>query len=273
MCCTRLAENTGRKKSPKICHLCTITQLCRPLGILSHRTHYLELASRPTQRLWLHWVYIPTVTEDILLQPVLACCSTLEVFTIMRYINLHFTYLLHLHSWGMYRQSIRKKLVKSNTSSTCLQNMVNFSPATAEIGLLVCGTPANFNRFPVLASLLHQHRSTEVNQTLHDVWLSPGLAPYIYISGALVSWRNFDRCKIHSESKSCIILYWQCYCMALEQWASANFAAFSRGSHLYLAGRPSRWASAHILVLKAKQTIKFSDAISWNTILLTITNK
>jgi len=27
-----------------------------------------------------------------------------------------------------------------------------------------------------------------------------------------------------------------------------NFAAFSRGRHLHLAGRPSRWASAHILV-------------------------
>ena len=27
-----------------------------------------------------------------------------------------------------------------------------------------------------------------------------------------------------------------------------NFAALSRGCHLYLAGRPSRWALAHILV-------------------------
>ena len=35
------------------------------------------------------------------------------------------------------------------------------------------------------------------------------------------------------------------------QWSSGhqpNFAAFSRGRHLYSAGRPSRWASAHILV-------------------------
>ena len=27
-----------------------------------------------------------------------------------------------------------------------------------------------------------------------------------------------------------------------------NFAALNRGRHLYLAGWPSRWASAHILV-------------------------
>jgi len=31
-CCTRLAENTGRKKSPKIRHLRTIAQLCRAMS-------------------------------------------------------------------------------------------------------------------------------------------------------------------------------------------------------------------------------------------------
>jgi len=31
-------------------------------------------------------------------------------------------------------------------------------------------------------------------------------------------------------------------------WRQLNFAALSRGRHLYSAGRPSRWASAHILV-------------------------
>jgi len=32
MCCTRLAENTGCKKSPKIRHLHTIAQLCRAIS-------------------------------------------------------------------------------------------------------------------------------------------------------------------------------------------------------------------------------------------------
>ena len=54
----------------------------------------------------------------------------------------------------------------------------------AEIGLPVWGTPANFR---LLASLLHQCRSTEVIQTLHDVWQSPGLVHYVYILGALAS--------------------------------------------------------------------------------------
>jgi len=31
-------------------------------------------------------------------------------------------------------------------------------------------------------------------------------------------------------------------------WCQPNFAALNRGHHLYLAGRPSRWALAHILV-------------------------
>jgi len=61
--------------------------------------------------------------------------------------------------------------------------MVNFGPLAAEIGLPVWGTPANFNRFHILASLLHRRRSTDVNQTLHDVLASPGLIHYIYTIG------------------------------------------------------------------------------------------
>jgi len=58
---------------------------------------------------------------------------------------------------------------------------------SAEICLPVWGTrtPANFNGFRVLASLLQRCRSPEANQTLQDVWLSPALAHHIYISGAL----------------------------------------------------------------------------------------
>jgi len=54
----------------------------------------------------------------------------------------------------MYQQS-EKKLLSSNTSTTCPNNMVNFGPLTAEIGSGVWGTPTNFNGFCVLAALLH----------------------------------------------------------------------------------------------------------------------
>ena len=41
----------------------------------------------------------------------------------------------------------REKLLNSNTSSTCPDNMVNFGLLTAEIGSGVWGTPTNFNEF------------------------------------------------------------------------------------------------------------------------------
>jgi len=49
----------------------------------------------------------------------------------------------------------RKKLLNSNTSSTCPVNTVNFGPLAAEICWRVWGTPVNFNGFRVLAALLH----------------------------------------------------------------------------------------------------------------------
>jgi len=68
-------------------------------------------------------------------------------------------------------------------SCTCLRNMANFGPPTAEIGSGVWGTPANFNGFRVLASLLQRRRSPEANQTLHNVWPSSCLVHCVYIFG------------------------------------------------------------------------------------------
>ena len=57
-------------------------------------------------------------------------------------------------------------LEDSHTSSTCPDNMVNFGLLTAEIGWRVWGTPTNFNRFRVLAALLHCTLVVGVSQTL-----------------------------------------------------------------------------------------------------------
>ena len=71
----------------------------------------------------------------------------------------------------------------------------------------------------------------------------PGLLPYNGI---------FVTCKIHSASNSCVLLYWQPYCTALKQWASAKVCGIVQGielrsccrwRRLYLAGWPSRLAS------------------------------
>jgi len=42
---------------------------------------------------------------------------------------------------------------------------------------------------------------------------------------------------------------WQRYCTASSSGRQPNFAALNRRRHLCSAGRPSRWALAHILVL------------------------
>jgi len=76
-----------------------------------------------------------------------------------------------------------KNLLNSNISPTCPQTMVNFGPLTAEIYSGVWGTPANFNGFRVLPSLLQRRRSPEANETLHDVLPSPRLVNYIYFFG------------------------------------------------------------------------------------------
>jgi len=57
-------------------------------------------------------------------------------------------------------------MFSSNISSTCLYNMVNFGPLTAEIRWRVWDTPANFNGYRVLAALLHGTLVVGVSQTL-----------------------------------------------------------------------------------------------------------
>jgi len=44
--------------------------------------------------------------------------------------------------------------------------MVNFGPLAAEIDPVVCGTPAKFNGFRLLAALLHGTKAVGVTQTL-----------------------------------------------------------------------------------------------------------
>ena len=50
-CCTRLAENTGRNKSPKIRHLATIAQLCR--AISSQRRHISTIGKKLVKQQYL----------------------------------------------------------------------------------------------------------------------------------------------------------------------------------------------------------------------------
>jgi len=82
-----------------------------------------------------------------------------------------------------YVSAIEKKLVKQQYLLHMPHNLANFGPLATEMGSRVWGTPASLNGFHVLASLLQRRRSLEANQTLHDIWPSPGLVHYICIFG------------------------------------------------------------------------------------------
>jgi len=104
--------------------------------------------------------------------------------------------------------------------------MVNFGPLTAAIGSGVWGTPPNVNGFRVLVSLRHRRRSTEVNQTLHDVWQSPELVHYIYIFGALTLTKFLPGAKFALRPSLAFYIGSVTACTALEQRGSAKFVTW-----------------------------------------------
>ena len=92
----------------------------------------------------------------------------------------------------------KKNLLNSNTSSTCLDNMVNFSLLTAEICWRVWGTHANFSGFHVLAVLLHVTLVVGVSQTLRR-WKE--VATYIRQGGHHAG---------HGPTFSLVLFTWMC---------------------------------------------------------------
>ena len=124
--------------------------------------------------------------------------------------------------------------------------MVSFGSLTAEIGSGVWGTPANFNRLRVLALLLHRCRSIEVIQALHDVWPFLGLVHYIHIFGGSCPLTEFWQV----QNSLCVQVL-RSPALLHSTWVVgvSQTVALNRGCHLYLAGRPSHWASTHILVI------------------------
>jgi len=66
----------------------------------------------------------------------------------------------------------RKKLVKQQYLLQMSPQYGELGPLAAEIDWQVWGTPANFNGFRVLASLLQRRRSTEANQSARRLAVS-----------------------------------------------------------------------------------------------------
>ena len=145
--------------------------------------------------------------------------------------------------------------------------MANFGPLAVEIGSGVWGTPANFNGFRVLASLLQRRRSTEVNQTLRDAWPSPGLVRYVRFRGCC---RLVEFCKV--QNSLCVQVLRSPILASLLHGTPAagvsqtlrhgtrnRITEICRRRHLYSAGRPSH-SSNYLLLLfsKVKASLAFS---------------
>ena len=109
--------------------------------------------------------------------------------------------------------------------------------------------------FRILALLLQRRHSPEANQTLHDVWPSPGLVLYIYIFGGscpLMEFRHVQNLlwvlalsyigSVTAQHSSGRVS------QTLQRGTRNGITEFSEKATSYSAGRPSCWASAHILV-------------------------
>ena len=143
----------------------------------------------------------------------------------------------------------KKNLLSSNVSSTSSYNMVNFGPLVAEIVSLVWGHPSKFQWVSHLGFIT---AATSLNRN------QPNFAPclavscaatYIYIFGSCSSVMEF--CQVQNSLCVLQVLHSPIGSVTAKQLSSGrepNFAELSTGRHLYSAGRPSRWALAHILV-------------------------
>ena len=133
--------------------------------------------------------------------------------------------------------------------STCPYNMVNFG--WDRFGSL--GHPSKFQRVSRL-TILTAATSLTGGQPIFARCLVVSWAGtlYIHFRGLLPPDRILPGAKFTFTSKPCVRLYWQRYCTALQQRASAKLCGavqrmelqnFRRECHLYSAGRPSRLTS------------------------------
>jgi len=140
-------------------------------------------------------------------------------------------------------------------SSTCLHNMANFGPLTAEIGSGVWGTPANFKWVSrlgfVTAATSLSGSQPNFAQCLAISWAG---TLYIHFPGLLPRNGILPGAKFTLRPRLAFSYIGSVTARHSSSRREPKFAALSRGCHLYSAGRPSRWALSHILVVFKKST-------------------
>jgi len=128
-------------------------------------------------------------------------------------------------SWQLRHVSTIGKKLNTNIFCRCPLKMANYGPLMAEISWRVWGTPAistGFASWLCYCTDVTHRRPTKLCTVFG--YLLCWYTIYTF-SGALAPSWNFATCKIHFVSKSCVLLYWQHYCMALQQQGQPNFVA------------------------------------------------
>ena len=118
---------------------------------------------------------------------------------------------------------------------------------------------------------MQRRRSLEANETLHDVWPPGGCTIYVFRGSCLLT----EFCEVHARfplrrslafsyigsitarhsSSERLPKFAACY----KEW---NCTTFAEGASAHSAGRPSRWALAHILVLSFSPRIGLYQTVA-----------
>jgi len=93
-------------------------------------------------------------------------CRTQKIAKNLPSAHRHTTLSSYIFATKSCIDNRKKNLLNSNISLTCPYSMVNLGILVAETDWRVLGTRANFNRFRVLAALLHGNLIVGIRQTL-----------------------------------------------------------------------------------------------------------
>jgi len=144
--------------------------------------------------------------------------------------------------------TIGKKLLNSNTSSTCPHNMANFGPLTAEIGSGVWDTPQISTAF----ASSHRYAATSLagcqSNFLRRLTVSWAATLYLHFRGLLPHNGIFPGARFTLRPSLAFSDIGSVTARHSSSGRQRNFVALSRGRRLYSAGQQSCWTLAHILV-------------------------
>ena len=148
--------------------------------------------------------------------------------------------------------TIGKNLLNSNISSTCPHDMANFGRLSPEIDFVSLRHPSKFQRVSSLGLVTAATTLNEIQpnfaRCLTVSWRGTLYRPIYFRGGVLPRNGILPGAKFTFRPSLALSYIGSVTAQHSSSGRQPNFAALSRERHLYLTGRPSRWALAHSLV-------------------------